>query len=133
MKKLAIVAVSFFLVSCGTATTASSSKTSAQPSLANSSWYLAEKVKGKTPTIAFQDGKISGNAQCNNYFADVNLDDSTGAFKSGVIGATKMSCDQIAAENTFLSMLQEADRYAVHGNTLELYKGNLLLLKFTKQ
>ncbi|MGZ5197981.1 MAG: META domain-containing protein, partial [Kaistella sp.] len=54
-------------------------------------------------------------------------------FSAKNVGATKMACENMEVESNFFSMLNEATKYVVSGNTLELYKGNLLLMKFNKQ
>ena len=48
------------------------------------------------------------------------------------IGSTRMSCESMEVETTFLKMLGETDHYVVSDNMLELYKGNLLLMKLVK-
>jgi heat shock protein HslJ len=48
------------------------------------------------------------------------------------MGSTKMMCSNIGVEQNFMDMMGKANKYVVSGNTLELYKDNLLLLKFTK-
>lgn len=105
---------------------------SKQVPISNTQWTLAESVKGKTPTLILENNKISGNAGCNNYFGNLVLDTTAGNFSVSNIGSTKMMCDNMETEANFLSMLREANKYVVNGNTLELYKNNLLLMKFTK-
>ena len=79
-----------------------------------------------------ESGKITGNAGCNNYFGELSLDATAGNFIVKNVGSTRMSCDNMEVESQFLRMLNEADKYVVSGNTLELYKGNLLLMKLNK-
>ena len=90
-------------------------------------------MKGKTPTLNIETDKITGNGGCNSYFGEVLLDATAGNFSAKNIASTKMACADMSAESNFFSMLNEANKYVVNGNTLELYKGNLLLLKFSKQ
>ncbi|MBF8455963.1 META domain-containing protein [Kaistella sp. G5-32] len=126
---LALFAVATF-ASCSTM---SSSKVGgAQANISNTHWTLADNVKGKKPTLNIESGKITGNAGCNNYFGELSLDPTAGNFMTKNVGATKMACDNLQVENQFLSMLNEANKYVVSGNTLELYKGNLLLMKLIK-
>ncbi|MCW3162506.1 META domain-containing protein [Chryseobacterium oryctis] len=121
------------LVSCGTMSSPSASKVGkAQPSLANTKWTLVDNVKGKIPTLNIEGEKISGNAGCNNYFGTAKVDASTGDFAAGQMGSTRMACDNMSVEQNFLDMMGKANKYVVSGNTLELYKDNLLLLKFNK-
>ena len=128
--------LSFFaaatLVSCSAIPTSGSKVGKAQAFIGDSKWVLADNVKGKTPTLNIADGKITGTGGCNNYFGDVVLDATAGNFSAKNIGATKMACDNMSTESNFFSMLGEANKYVVNGNTLELYKNQLLLLKFNK-
>ncbi len=118
------------LASCAT----SGSKTSTvQPNIDNTKWKLADDVRGSVPTLAIENGKVNGNAGCNNYFGEVTMNSDTGSLSAQNIGSTKKFCENMNVENNFLQMLEQIDRYMVNGNTLELYKGNLLLMKFNKQ
>ncbi|WP_027378073.1 META domain-containing protein [Kaistella palustris] len=118
------------IVSCSVINT--SKVGSSQPNIADTQWTLADNVKGKKPTLNIEAGKVTGNAGCNNYFGELSLDPTAGNFSVKNAGATKMACDNRDIESNFLKMLSETDKYVVAGNTLELYKGKLLLLKFNK-
>ena len=120
------------LVSCATMSTSKSKVGSSQPNIANTQWTLADNVKGKKPTLVIESARISGNGGCNSYFGDVMLDTTVGNFSTKNIGATKMACDHMSEETNYFSMLGAATKYVVNGTTLELYKDNLLLLKFNK-
>lgn len=122
---------SVVLFSC-TATSSTSKAGKSQPSIATSKWVLADVVKGKTPTLNIEGGRVTGNAGCNNYFGDVILDTSKGGFTAEKVGATRMFCDNMSVEDNFMKVLNETNRYVVSGNTLELYKDGLLLVKFNK-
>ena len=128
---LAIV-VSATIASCSTVATSKSKLGTTQANITNTKWTLADNVKGKKPTLVVESGKITGNGGCNNYFADLMLDPTVGNFSTNNIGATKMACENMSEETNFFSMLSATTKYVVTGNTLELYKDNLLLLKFTK-
>ena len=131
MKNILIALFALILVtSCSTMNSTKVGK--AQPNLNNTSWKLADQVKGKTPTLVVEGAKLTGNSGCNNYFGELNLDPTAGNFSVNNIGSTRMSCENMDVENTFLKMLGETDHYVVSENTLELYKGNLLLMKLVK-
>ncbi|ALR30690.1 heat-shock protein HslJ [Chryseobacterium sp. IHB B 17019] len=134
MKNLFLgICTAVVLASCGTMSSSSASKVGkTQPSLAGTKWALADNVKGKVPTLNIDGEKINGNAGCNNYFGTAKVDASTGNFSAGQMGSTKMMCDNMNVENNFMDMMGKANKYVVSGNTLELYKDNLLLLKFNK-
>lgn len=117
------------MLSCSTLSKVGSS----QANISNTKWVLADQVKGKTPTLVIEKARITGNGGCNNYFGELTLDATAGNFSAKNIGSTKMACDNMSVETNFFNMLNEVNKYIVSGNTLELYKDNLLLLKFNKQ
>lgn len=134
MKKvLSILAFGLILVSCGSVANSKLGKT--QASIKNIEWQLSgEKVgDSRTPTLRIENDRLSGNAGCNNYFSQIQLDEATGSFDTKNIGATKMACPNMDVEQNFFKMLNEANKYISDGNTLELYKDNLLLMKFVRK
>lgn len=104
-----------------------------QKSIANTKWILLDQVKGTQPTLVIENNKISGNAGCNTFFGNLLLDTTAGNFTAKQIATTRMACEDMNTETNFIKMLSEADKYLVAESTLELYKGNLLLMKFKKQ
>lgn len=128
---LALV-VSATFAACFTVSTTKSKIGSSQVNIVNTKWTLTDNVKGKKPTLVIESGKITGNGGCNNYFGELMLDPTVGNFSTNNIGATKMACPNMSEETNFFSMLSATTKYVVVGNSLELYKDNLLLLKFTK-
>ncbi len=120
------------IVSCSTMATTKTKIGTPQPNIANTQWTLTDNVKGKKPTLVIETAKITGNGGCNNYFGEVMLDRTVGNFSTKNVGSTRMACDNMSEETNYFSMLGAATKYVVNGNTLELYKENLLLLKFTK-
>ncbi len=122
------------MASCSTVSSSKSKVGTAQPNIIDTQWTLADNinVKGKKATLLIESSKITGNGGCNNYFADLMIDRTVGNFSTNNIGATKKACDNMSEETNYFSMLGAANKYVVDGNTLELYKDKLLLLKFTK-
>ncbi|MDZ4311152.1 MAG: META domain-containing protein [Cypionkella sp.] len=58
-----------------------------------------------TATLSLTEpGRVTGQAPCNRYFADLSRDGSS--FKLGMIGATRMACLQIKGEADFFQTLQ---------------------------
>lgn len=104
-----------------------------QASVANTKWILADQVKGSQPTLIIENNKVSGNAGCNTFFGNLLFDTTAGNFSARQIATTRMACENMDSEANYIKMLNETDKYVVSDNTLELYKGNLLLLKFNKQ
>ncbi len=133
MKNLWLVLFAFLtLASC--AAIGSVSKVGAkQSSIANTQWTVTESTSGPKPTLLIEEQKIAGNAGCNSFFGSVQLSPSNGGFTASQVGSTKRACEDMTTEANFLGLLQSATNYVVNGNTLELYKGNLLLMKFVKK
>lgn len=44
-------------------------------------WVLADNVKGKSPSLAIGNGKVSGNAGCNSYNGELTLVPESGTFR----------------------------------------------------
>lgn len=65
-----------------------------------------------------ESGRVSGQAPCNRYFADLTWDGAV--FKLGAIGATKMACVQIAGEAEFFQTLQGIETAEMTAGTLTL-------------
>lgn len=55
-----------------------------------------------------EDGRISGRAPCNRYFGGV--DGALPDFRPTGMGATRMACDKLEAEQAYLTVLQGVDR-----------------------
>lgn len=78
--------------------------------LAGTSWRLinpAAPAGVQAPTITFgEDGRASGYAGCNQWFASVESDDS-GNLGFGAIGSTRRMCEPqaMAVERAFLDAL----------------------------
>jgi heat shock protein HslJ len=77
-------------------------------------------------------GRFTGNTGCNRMFGTVKITGRNISF-SGV-GATKMACipPNGTVEGGFLKALEQATRYSVGGNVLNVYAGNWRILKFKK-
>lgn len=134
MKQIALIIFgAMVLTACASVQNAISKVGGKQASIDNTQWVLAETVKGKTPTLSIENSKITGNAGCNSYFGGVTLDTTAGNFSATNLASTKMACSDMTTEDNFLMMLGQADKYVVSGNTLSLYKGQILLMKFNKQ
>ena len=83
--------------------------------------------------ISFQvaEKRFAGNGGCNQINGNYKVDKSEIRF-SDVI-STKMSCNDIEFENTFLSILNTIDRYEVRGNDLALKRNKETLLVLRPQ
>jgi heat shock protein HslJ len=72
---------------------------------------------------------FAGNGGCNQISGSYILDKKEIHF--GEVISTKMSCEDIQFENTFLSTLSNIDHYEQQGNDLLLKKKKEVLLRFT--
>ena len=133
MKKFFVTSmIALAIVSCTSRLGNSSKLGKTQASITGTQWVLADDITNR-PTLVIEQNRISGNAGCNNYFSEATIDTSAGNFSAKNIGSTRKMCNNMTAETSYISVLQEVNKYVVTENTLELYKDNLLLLKFNKQ
>lgn len=92
-------------------------------------WQLAT-IDGKAPdysaTLSLAEpGRISGQAPCNRYFADLKREGA--GFVLGPIGATKMACDQMQGEAAFFAALGSVTTAKEEAGVLELSGGGAIL------
>ncbi|MEZ4591609.1 MAG: META domain-containing protein [Chloroflexota bacterium] len=106
-------------------------------SLNGTSWVLQEygpegNLKPLLPdtsvTLMFEDGRLSGTATCNTYFADFSQSGNTLNF--GPIGSTRMACLEpiTQQENEFLAAMATVKQYVVAEGLLTLtYNDGILV------
>jgi len=75
------------------------------------------------------DKRFTGNGGCNQINGNYTLDKKEIHFTDVI--STKMSCNDIDFENTFLSILNTIDHYEVRGNDIALKRKRetMLLLR----
>ena len=133
MKKFFVTSmIALAIVSCTSRLGNSSKLGKTQASITGTQWVLADDITNR-PTLVIEQNRISGNAGCNNYFSEATIDTSAGNFSAKNIGSTRKMCNNMITETAYLEVLPKVNKYVVTESTLELYKNNLLLLKFTKQ
>lgn len=104
-----------------------------RPQLAGTSWTLISGLSGTgtwnvlpgtliTATFG-EDGRVSGSAGCNNYFA--SYQSRTNTLTIGTPATTRMYCAEPAGimnqETLYLSNLEGAATYAIEGDLLMIY------------
>jgi uncharacterized lipoprotein YbaY len=104
-------------------------KTVVAPNELEGTRWVAESITGEPPaegvtsTIAFAtDGKVSGNAGCNDYFGSYAVEGDSIAF--GHMGATQKMCvdeANMVQEGRFLAALGQAERFSVQDGKLLIY------------
>ncbi|NET36451.1 MAG: META domain-containing protein [Cyanothece sp. SIO1E1] len=94
-------------------------------------WQLSRWSAGSLPeditiTATFADGRLSGKAVCNQYFADASVQKDSVLIKT--VGATKMLCPTHAdIERQYLKYLQLASAYKIDKDELALQCGETTL------
>src|SRR5215216_2357531 len=68
--------------------------------------------------FAVSEKRFSGNGGCNQINGNYSLEKNNIQFNEVV--STKMSCEDMAFENTFLDLLKRVDRFERKGNDLVL-------------
>jgi heat shock protein HslJ len=96
---------------------------------------VSSVISGTTITAVFyEDGRVSGTAGCNTYFARYNLSGSS--LSIGTIGTTKMHCGApgvMQQENTYLALLGKVTTFTIEGERMSVSDaGGATLLSYTK-
>jgi heat shock protein HslJ len=101
--------------------------------LAGSSWDVISYNNGKEAVVSLiigseitanfgEDGQLTGNASCNNYFASYETDGDM--ISIGPAGATEMFCSEpegvMEQEQQYLAALETADTYKIEGLKMEM-------------
>ncbi len=76
------------------------------------------------------DSSVSGFAGCNNFWSSAKIEKQKIAFTK--IGTTRMYCDDMSAEEQFLSLLQNKFEWRIIGDSLFFFIDAKEKLKFTK-
>lgn len=82
----------------------------------------SSSIQAAQQTLSFSnDGKISGNAGCNEYFSNYEVDGNKLSFSA--IGSTKMFCGEglMAEESAFLLSLEKAASFRITGDSLQIF------------
>ena len=79
----------------------------------------------------FGDKRITGNGGCNHISGNYSVNRSIIRFSD--IVSTKMSCNDIEFENTFLSTLGSVDHYQMRGNDILLKRKKTTVLVLRPQ
>jgi len=102
-------------------------------SLEGSSWEVIGYNNGKGGVVSViigteitadfgEDGQLTGNASCNNYFASYETEDDT--ITIGPAGSTRMACQEpegvMEQEQQYLAALETAATYKITGLAMEM-------------
>lgn len=117
-----IALISFALNACNTVKTN-------LISIENTSWQLQSllgKAVTEEVTLVFEEDKLSGQSFCNRYFSQYEKTGNQLEIQS--IGATKMACPNLKAEQQYFNLLREAESYELKGKKLHIQHKNGLLV-----
>ena len=79
--------------------------------------------------LSIDENRLQGSGGCNRFFGTYELKGETIRF--GKIGATRMYCeDAMEQEDAFFAMLDQATRYRITDNQLELFSGDKPTARF---
>lgn len=103
--------------------------------LTNRQWHLVEifgqtvhldAEGGQNPHLVFLpgEGRVAGNAGCNNFFGAYVLEEGSRIRFSG-LGSTLMACPDMELERRFMEVLEMTDNYLLLGDTLMLHKARM--------
>lgn len=86
---------------------------------------LTIPVRDVDATVMFQDGQLSGNTGCNNYFGSYTVDGNTLTIAEP-LGSTMMACPDplMAQEQAVLTNLASAASYQLVANQLQIFDAN---------
>jgi heat shock protein HslJ len=92
----------------------------AMNNLSGTSWREASGGE-HAPTIEFADGRASGHAGCNRWFASVSHGEGA-AMSFGDAGLTRMMCEpgRMEVERRFMAAIRDTEIAVVDGDTLIL-------------
>jgi heat shock protein HslJ len=95
-----------------------------------------KQVEGKNPITLFIDEEsknVNGYAGCNRYFG--KFEQKKGSISFSQMGATKMMCPpaNMSIEESYLQALNKVDNYFITDSTLQLSKGENVLLTFVAE
>src|SRR5699024_8580310 len=108
--------------------------------LENQTWTLTTMLIGgdaavspnsQAPiTMMIQDGRITGDTACNEYFTDYRVDGSQ--LGLGAVGTTRRACpDELGPqEQQFLELFSRVNGYRLEGTQLTLLAGDMPVLVF---
>lgn len=135
MKQLTLIAALFILFA------SFRSDSTAKADLFNSKWHLKTIYSKEGAAYIYTDAfirfdetqkRVSGNGSCNSFGGSVNIKDNS--LQIGNLFSTKMYCEAVQnIETDFFAALGKVTRYEIKGNSLLMYKGDMLLMEFEVQ
>ena len=110
-------------------------KTVNDPAIEDRKWLLVElfgepiilAAGGSEAFIQFDSGEglATGNSSCNNFFGPYLLKAGKRIHFSPKMGMTMRACPEMESESTFMSVLRQADNYAIADGILSLNRARM--------
>lgn len=137
MKKLLFILLAIIYGACCTLNKSNSSLQGA--SLTSTHWYLvsiesatmskdARSTQQKIWIKLDTENKVTGFGGCNDFSSSYKLEGTTLQFSA--IARTKVRCNNIATEDTFIGILEKVNKYKLEKNKLFFYNDERLLASF---
>lgn len=102
----------------------------------NSPGPFKELFEKAAPSITFNsvDGKVTGNAGCNNFNGAVTINGNKISWGEGMATTRKM-CPDMKGEELFLETLKKVNTYSVteQGKTLNLIMGDMAVMRLSRK
>lgn len=100
----------------------------------NTAGDTIDRLQGSIVEMRLSDGKLSGTAGCNRYFAGYSIDGKNLTFAQP-IGASMKLCPPLLMEQeqAYLGLLNKVDTYQIDNTTLVLLNTERAVLKFEPQ
>jgi heat shock protein HslJ len=128
---ISVYIIVMLLSACGAA--------SEQPNLEGVTWELTAingnpPIEGTQPTLQFENGQVSGNASCNSFGGEYQIEGDKIGF--GALYNTEMFCMEpdgaMDQETTYLAMLGNAATFELGGGVLTIVTGQGESLTFKR-
>jgi heat shock protein HslJ len=136
MARTCALILTVLLAGCGGGKSGSEQAKAGGDPLAESAWELLalaeDPVLVDAPvTLTFSEGRIGGNAGCNQYFASYSVKGDS--LRLGPAGATKKLCPEpiMAQEDRFLAFLGEVSTFRLRDGQLLIFRPDGAALVFT--
>lgn len=110
-------------------------KTVNDPAIEDRKWLLVELfgepiILAAGSSEAFiefnsSEGQATGNSSCNNFFGPYLLKTGNRIHFSPQMGMTMRACPEMESEQTFMSVLQQADNYTIADGILSLNRARM--------
>jgi heat shock protein HslJ len=79
-------------------------------------------IEGTKLNLNIEEGRVSGNAGCNNFFGSIIVKDNNIEFNQ--LGATRKMCSDMTTEDLFFTNIEKVKFFKLQKETLHLQSEN---------